>query len=285
MSFVRQPLLNTEQTEQLKAEVEELWKQGYDGQYIARRLGFGEKGKYQKLKPQYIYFYRQKFNLPKRREGSCQKGESRYNTKPIDLPLLSFKQFQDQLNEYAPLTTFTPFHILRKRAFLILHFLTPLRMSEIIERTIQDFELTPTHLTIHLLRKKKKYKITQTDEPIRLPLNYPLIAELVNWLKNPRWITKENVNGKEVTVYHRPFKMSHTCAWHSVNSVFPNYYSHHFRFSYISKSLEDNLTSPIELSAKTGLHYVTLNRYILASNRHQDTLDSRLIERAKQELS
>lgn len=273
-SFIRQPLLKPEVEEQLKCELSDLWGAGFNGAYIVDKLGFGVPGsKYEKLRPCYLYFYRAKFGLPKRREGACRKGESRYKVSPKELKMLSFSEFEDKLNERAPANTF---HNRRKRTYLILHFWTPLRKSEIYDRVIGDFEVHPEYLIIHLLRKKKKHKRTVRDEPIKIPRAFPLMDEVVSYLQHDSWGGSHNRAG-------RPWRISHTTAWNYVNSVFENYYSHFFRFEYITKGLEDPATSVAELVSKTGLHFVTINKYIADSIRHQDTFDKRLLERVRAE--
>lgn len=65
------------------------------------------------------------------------------------------------------------FYVRRKRAYLILHYWTPLRKSEIYDRTINDFETKKGELVIHLRRKKKKYKHIDDEEPLEVPLAFP----------------------------------------------------------------------------------------------------------------
>jgi len=63
MSFKRQPLLNAEMEILLKEEMLPLWTKGTKGNDIAQELQFGVEGtKFAKVKPHYIYFFRQKFN-------------------------------------------------------------------------------------------------------------------------------------------------------------------------------------------------------------------------------
>jgi len=104
------------------------------------------------------------------------------------------------------------FHNRRKRAYLILHYWTPLRKSEIYEREIEDFEIDRENrvLIIDLFRKKKK---REEKEPIEVPLDFPLMDEVVAWLENREW------DG-------RPFNISHQTAWLWVKDTFKTYYPH-----------------------------------------------------------
>jgi len=67
--------------------------------------------------------------------------------------------------------------------FNILHYWIPLRKSEIYERVIYDFEIKSDLLTIYLSRKKKKCARNVTDEPINVPLAFPKMDEVVEWLQ------------------------------------------------------------------------------------------------------
>jgi hypothetical protein len=63
--YFRQPLLTPEVEDQLKTEMAPLWDSGLYGRQIAELLEFGEPlTKYSKVKPNYVYFYRRKFDLP-----------------------------------------------------------------------------------------------------------------------------------------------------------------------------------------------------------------------------
>ena len=70
MSYAHQPLLSKQQEDDLKLKMAPLWNQTnpqLTGMEIAKLLRFGMPGTdFEVLKPQYVYFYRQKFNLPLR---------------------------------------------------------------------------------------------------------------------------------------------------------------------------------------------------------------------------
>ena len=168
------------------------------------------------------------------------------------------------------------FHHRRQRSYLILHYWTPLRKSEIYERVISDFEIKSDTLIVHLLRKKKKYKPSVTDEPINVPLAFPKMEEVVEWLRKEEWKRDNNP-------LNRPWNISHQTAWRYVNQIFPGYYPHFFRFNYITEEANDPETSLAELKAKTGLHLVTLNSYLMTSERLQEAIDRRRLERIKKE--
>lgn len=271
--FVRQPLLKPEVEEQLKHDLEMYWDAGLNGLAIAEKLGFGIRGPYEKLKPCYVYFYRRKFELLPRRSPPRPVGESRYKNSPKELKMLSFNEFERTLNHKLAARNF---HDKRQRTFLILHYWTPLRKSEIYERTIDNFEIQPSALIIHLLRKKKAHKRTVKDEPIKIPRAFPLMDEVVEYLQKGQWGGPHNPT-------NRPWRISHWTAWKYVNSIFEGYYGHFFRFEFITNGLEDPLTSFDELVAKTGLHIVTIQKYVAEGMRHQDTFDSRMLERIEKE--
>ncbi len=202
--------------------------------------------------------------------------------------MLSFTEFEKRLDEKCPKRPSNQ----RQRTYLILHFWSPLRKSEIFDRKFSDFQISEDALTIHLQRKKKKYAKASDEEPLKIPLAFPLMEEVVAYLqkkkrepdpKNPDkiWVTEKNYWAKD----DRPWKISPQTAWTFVNSVFKGYFPHAFRFRYITSGLEDPLTSFDELVAKTGLHIITIQRYIKAGFRHQDTFDQRMLARVKAEMA
>jgi hypothetical protein len=60
-------------------------------------------------------------------------------------------------------------------------------------------------LVVHLLRKKKKYKPSVTDEPINVPLAFPKMEEVVKWLQKEEWRRENNP-------LNRPWNISHQTA-------------------------------------------------------------------------
>ena len=270
MSFVRSPILTEDLKEKLEIKLTPLWKANMSASRIAEELQFGVPGTdFQKLKPYHAYFYRSKFGLHPRRKR--ESGVPRYNNEQTDL--MSSETFFQILDKKLDKKTF---HNRRQRSYLILHYWTPLRKSEIYERVISDFEIKADTLVVHLLRKKKKYKPSVTDEPINVPLAFPKMEEVVEWLRKEEWKRENNP-------LNRPWNISHQTAWLYVNQIFPGYYPHFFRFNYITEEANDPETSLAELKAKTGLHLVTLNSYLMTSERLQEAIDKRRLERIKKE--
>ena len=267
MPVVRQPILNEEEEARLKTELTPLWEKGLTAREITYALQFGVEGsRYEKLQMYHVYFYRGKLGLKPRRFKPS--GMPRYKDKKDEMMLP--EEFFEVLNK--KLFKFD-FFGKRMRSYLILHFWTPLRKSEIYERTIDDFEIKKGRLIIHLLRKKKKYPKSVKDEPFFVPLGFPLMDEVVEYLRNREWEdTDENPEG-------RPWNISSTTAWLYVSEVFKGYYPHFFRFNWITEATDDRETSLAELSAKTGLHISTLNAYIMSSARIQDKMDARKLKR------
>jgi len=260
-TIVRQPVLKPEEEKLLKEVLEPLWKAGYTAREITEKLNFSIAGtKWEKLKKYHVYFYRSKFGFEPRRRR--ERGKSRYKVKHEEV--MSPDEFIQTLNEKLPPNSF---HNRRKRAYLILHYWTPLRKSEIYEREIEDFKIDRENrvLTINLFRKKKK---TAKKEPIEVPLEFPLMEEVVTWLENREWKEK-------------PFNISHQTAWLWVKSVFETYYPHFFRFNYITDGFDDPNTTLEEMRTKTGLSIATLNKYLMASRRAGKRFDQRKLERLK----
>jgi hypothetical protein len=275
--FVRQPLLKPEVEAELKKEMSSWWNNGYTAKQIADYLWFGKPGtRYEKLKPYHVYFYRQKFGFRRRRRAPFKKGTSRYKDKQEDV--MSYQEFKAALDEKVPKNP--SFHDRRKRTYLILHYWTPLRASEIYERTIDDFELKKAVLVIHLLRKKKHHKPSVKDEPLEVPLALPLMDEVVEWLLSRDWVVVPNLKKwkrkQRLNPHNRPWNISSWTAWHYVNEVFAGYYPHYFRFRWITDAAAKHAGAP-ELKAATGLHLATLNEYILAPKRLQAQIYDRLL--------
>jgi hypothetical protein len=86
--YVRQPLLTPEVEDQLKTEMAPLWDSGLYGRQIVELLEFGEPlTKYSKVKPNYVYFYRRKFDLPIRQLPRFSRDTETYP----DLPRHRYK--------------------------------------------------------------------------------------------------------------------------------------------------------------------------------------------------
>jgi len=271
----RKPVLSPEEETELRKQLEKLWYSplNLSAPAIAERLGFGVRGsRWEKLKPYHIYFYRSKFGLEPRRpeESLKRKGKPRYKVKQKDT--MPIDVFIKTLNEKLPPTSKVN---RQKRAYLILHYWTPLRKSEILERSIDDFIVDQEGrlLTINLVRKKKG---AAEPEPLDVPLDFPLMNEVVAWLENKEWVTMSNKD--------KPFNFSHTKAWQTVKEVFGNYYPHFFRFNYITDRLDDVDATIPEIKSATGLSLPAIERYVMASRRAQRRMEERKLQKIKKKM-
>ena len=272
MSLGRQPILNKSEEQTLEPLLAELWNSPlkYTAEAIAQKLKFGMSGtRWEKLKPYHVYYYRHLFNLPVRREdlSIARKGRKRYKVKQNEI--MTPNQFIAKIKEIPTMT----FLDRRKRAYLVLNYWTPLRKSEIYERKGEDFEIDEKSqtLTIHLFRKKKK---ATKEEPIEIPLGFPLMDNVISWLNNGEWSR---------TGDRRPFRFSGVTAWNYVQKTFEGYYPHFFRFNYITDGFDDPETTLAEMKAKTGLSIAVLDRYLMSSMRAQKRMDGRKMEQLKKE--
>ena len=308
MDFARQPLLSKEKEADLKSKMEPLWTQGLKGMEIAKQLKLGHPGTaFESLQPRYVYFYRQKFNLPLRAKPRFKKGSKtlpnhRYKNTPEELGLMTPETFIFKLNEMLPRNEFSE----AQRCFLIILYWTPLRESEIFERVQNmpiedgkvrnDFEILPDKLTIHLLRKKKKYH-KDADEPISIPRCFPLVDEVVEYLQSKSWeitfngkpneVKKKDEYGFQIEsshgklqfeLNHRPFPISKSMADNWVKSVFKGFYCHHFRFQFITSATQLPDMKVSELKAKTYLTLGALEKYIFPIKRSEADLDRKKID-------
>ena len=287
MSLVRQPLLKPEVEDKLKNELSKHWLAGMKGKDIAQELTFGVKGSpYEKLKPCYVYYYRQKFAkdepelFPLRQAPSFAKNtlsanrnlrRTRYKVQPDEIGLIEPEEFIELLNEKLPHDSF---YCRRARSYLIVHFWTPLRSSEIYERVIQDFKITKDKITISLFRKKKKHMFGDKKEPIDIRRNFPLVDELVEWLEGEEWKHEKNPE-------NRPWNISHDTARNYVKELGEDIYPHYFRFRYLTEQVNYPDTSIGDLKSKTHLTLSALERYVFASKQVERRLDDRITERLR----
>lgn len=285
--FRRQPLLKPEVEAQLKKDMAKWWRNRYTAKQIAHALDFGVKGNpYEKLKPYHVWFYRQKFGFPRHGKG-IKKGESRYKHKPKELGVMPPEVFIETLNQKVPkFPSPSTVDQQMKRTYLILHYWTPLRKSEIYERKViddtHDFEITKEKLTIHLLRKKKgSHK--EDDEPISIPLSFTLMNEVVEWIEGEKWKVEipDPNDPDKVVLNQRPWKISKDTALNWVKNAFEGYYPHYFRFNYISDATDDPETTIRELEAKTRLTLPALLKYIITDEKAEEAIDKRKLKRLK----
>jgi integrase len=285
MSFKRQPLLKREVEEQLKHEMLKFWRDHWKAKDIAEHLSFGiPHTTYEQLKPWHVYTYRSKFlkdelakeakdqdpsiiaGYKRHRKPAFKKKElgmraSRYKHRPKELGVMQPEDFIQTLNEKIPLV-----HADKRdrciRSYLIVSFYTPLRKSEIFERTIDDIEITETKITFKLLRKKKGHEEDDEEEPISIQRSWKLVDEVVDWLEGEEW--KEpipNPKNRDKVVFNlRPWNFGKDTALNYVKKVFPNHFPHFLgTVGFLTKST----TSPKQLcerfKPKQGLQFQRLN--------------------------
>lgn len=299
MGFSRAPLLEPEVEVELATAMLKPWADGLSAKAIADKLGFGSTHThFAKLQPRHIFSYRIKFNeggvsektkhlrrfkhaftARQTRYGKhigIAKGEYRYKVEPGRV--LTFPEFRDALNEAVPIVhtedEYYSKYVARKRALLILHFWTPLRRSEVIERVRKDFSYEQGFLKIDLYRKKKRYrrneqgKILAKTEPFFAALDLPLMHEVVDW------IDKFDENEK-------PFDISGGTSWRYCKDVFPDMCVHAFRFSWITGAV-NNAKSPGEILSTllqdTGLSLDVLSVYIKSNARFRGVVNQTTLE-------
>ena len=303
MSFKRQPLLELETEEQLKEKMHPLWSSGKPGRKIAKELQFGVKETtFEKVRPDYIFYYRHKFNTsPKNIDGTENKffgkfgrrkkpvfskiddtvRDKRYKVPLKKLELMPVEEFVETLNKKLPFSD-NPEHAYcrRVRSFLILLYFTPLRSSEIFERVYieedKDFTITDEQVTVHLLRKKKKFH-KDDDEPINIPRVFPLVDELVEYLENKEWQTTDRETGKITN--HRPWNISRWTARNYVKEVWHSHFPHYFRFNYLTEEASQPNANYIHLKSKSHLTMGAMDKYLFTTEKTEDEVDKGRIER------
>ena len=153
---------------------------------------------------------------------------------------------------------------------MLTQYYTPLRVSEILERKIGDFDITQEKITIHLARKKKRGKEKNEDIPISIRREWLAVEEIVEWLEGEEWRTDDNL---------KPWNFSYWTARNIVKEVFPEAYPHFFRFAFVTAECNYPDTTIGDLTSKTGLSLVTLNKYLKKSERVQDAYDRKRTDR------
>ena len=275
MSFGHQSLLNPEEEQELKAKIADYWMlKGRDGKplmtgiQIAQKLRFGETdGPYPFLDPEYIYFFREKFDLPVRRE--YRGYPHRYKNKqeePIDLT--------EQIRRIDGLPDFG-FHAKRRRSFNILDFWTGLRAMEIIMLKMGDITVDGDRIVINAFRLKKNRKLPREAKiyPLELRTKWPFVECLVDWFE--RFPSPEE----------HPFEMNRWTAWNYVKQLWPEGYPHMYRFNRITALCDDPRFSITEIRAWTGLHIVTINNYISKSGRYATQAADKMSDNINEELT
>ncbi len=317
---IRKPLLNEAKEKHLIKQMHPLWLQGMPGglpdkmlkgSEISKILHFGKatiitpegneiKNPYSKVKENYVPFYRSKFetlhqkypkqyplSFPPRTKPRFAKGEPRYKVHPetlmdnlVNLHLENPRNFLKILNKKVPYFKLSTENK-KIRSYLIIHYYTPLRVSEILERSINDYQITENNVTISLLRKKKKHKPTDLMEPISIPRVFPLVNELVQYLQDEDWKTIIKHN-KKVTIYNlKPFNFCSESARLFVKKFHPDLYPHWFRFFYVTNLATDANVGIAELRSKTRLSLTALNEYLKTPKYVEEQLNKKMIEKYK----
>ena len=278
MVFHKQALLNKDDEFKLKTRMLPLWLDGTSGKDIAKELQFGVKGTiFAKIKPNYIYFFRQKFNddeaednteffgkFPIRRKAPFAKGETRYNQQPKEIGVMTIETFMSTLNSECPNTIKNQ----KLRSFFGILWNTPLRCSEIIERTIDNFEINEKEIIIHLLRKKKRENRKIKDEPITIRRNFPLMRETAEFLLNYK---KKHLKKKDRSIL-RPFDFSPWSAWWNTKKVL-GVFPHFFRFNFISRQASKPNTGITKIKSKTHLTAEIIDRYLMTNAKTEKEVD------------
>jgi len=260
--------------------------------------------RYRKLRVYHVYFYRNKWqklheenpeenplSFRRRKKPPRRKGQSRYNVKHDEM--MSFDEFKEMLNESVTKFDFSlltkeqrerpltkneeqeykaKLYCAKIRAYCILHFWTPLRVSELIERKRCDFTYPRGLVKINLFRKKKYYRPNAKPEPFYLRQNYPMVNEVINYLN-------EIEDPDE-----RPFDFTRWTAWNFIREIFGSY-PHHFRFSYITRGVETSKDPGqliTTLLSDTGLDIGTVTGYVMApTSKYRNTLNDQQMELIK----
>lgn len=256
--------LTAEEEESLEWELRYHWTMGTDAKGIAYQLDFGTKGtRWEKLNQRHVYYYRRKFNLVSRRQKKM--GESRYKVAPGSIEPPTLEDFTERLDHVYPLNDPIPMFA-RKfnsfRVYLLLHYYSPLRKSEIYERLIEDFSILKNErygdwLHIDLYRKKKR--LLRTSEPFILPM-FPHVMEIVTHLKDR---LEETEDPTELLFPWGLDSGAGSRAWRICKGAFPEAYPHYWRFKYITDGLSDVDTPVGDLKVETGLSLLTLDRYAM----------------------
>ena len=79
----------------------------------------------------------------------------RYKHRPKELGVMQPEDFIQTLNKKIPLA-YADARDRKIRSYLITHFYTPLRKSEIYERTIDDIEITPNKNHLYAAKEKER---------------------------------------------------------------------------------------------------------------------------------
>lgn len=279
----RQPVLNQDLESILKTQLLPLWEKGLSAIEIAKRLGFGKLGPYEKLKDYHVFYYRRKFGL--RPRVKRKSGIPRYKHRPEDIDPPSLDELISILDRVYPLNH--PFKsIVRQsklaRAYILIHYYTPLRKSEVYERSLKEFKIGKSrdlgkYLIIDLYRKKKivDQKHPAKKMPVLLDLESPHANEILDWMTERLQEAEDN---KQLV-----FPISSWQAWNIIKKAFPEMYPHYWRFKYITDRASNPMIPIEDLLADTDLHILTLRKYLMTGERQIQLSYIRRKERRIQE--
>jgi hypothetical protein len=252
----------------LKKELKKLWmikdnegNWAFNGPQIAKMLGFGVPGSpYVQLKPEYVYNYRQKFNLPIRFEKKHYP--HRYAHGKQEEPL-ELSEWIDQIDQIPS----GSFHGKRKRSFNALVFWTGLRNTEMRILTPDDIEIESDRMIIHAFRLKKSSALSVKDRTydVELRLEWMFVEEIYDWVK--RFETDDII-----------WNVSRWSAWSWVKEIYPEGYPHMMRLNRITAMCSDPRFSIAEIRAWSGLHISTIEAYISKSGRFVTTAADKMTQ-------
>jgi hypothetical protein len=264
----RQSLLDPKDERLLKRELKKLWmikdEHGgwkFNGRQIAKMLGFGVEGSpFEALRPEYVYNYRQKFDLPIR--FTKKSYPHRYKNGKVDEPidLADWMRRIDAIPEGS-------FHGHRKRTYNETIFWTGLRNTELRMLVRNDVILENDRIIINAFRLKKGRNVTRKEAiyPLELRMNWVYVPEIYDYINR--------YSGEELL-----WDVSRWSAWMWVKEVYPESYPHHLRLNRITALCSDPRISIAEIRAWTGLHLVTINVYISKSGRFVTTVADKMGE-------
>ena len=277
MSFTgRQPLLDEEHEALLKKELSFYWDKGYQAKDIVNRLGFGQPGPWKDLKKHHVYNYRKKFGLKPRRKRIS--GQSRYKVKPDKLEPITLDKLFFAMDLKFPIDLKNPMQLRKnqmKRAYLLTHYYSPLRKSEIYERRLDEFSIINVqgYEFIHVSLHRKK-KLRPKLSPFRIPMDWRGVKEIQDWL---------DIRKDRVGVEGLAFPLNEVSAWEVVKELFPDAYPHWFRFKFITDQSMDPEVSIGELRVMTDLHILTLQKYIMTGPRQLTDTTMKWLKRGQPE--
>lgn len=258
MSFARARILSENDEKILKKEMRPLWDAKYAGKDIALLLGFGEPGKYENLKPESVYNYRQKFGFPKRYDRVHYPHRYKFGRQEEPINAVDFVSRVEGLPNLT-------FHHRRRRAFNIAAFYMFLRQGELRILTRADIKIEGDRVRINAFRLKKGRHLTkqQATRPVILRTYWRLVPELVEWIN--RFKGDEKI-----------FKISSTTAWNYVKAIYPKGYPHYYRLSGITDMCNNLNMTLIEIRNWTFLHLITIQKYMSESDRFVDAASEKM---------